>query len=83
MYKIGQQVIYNLTEEESAKCNNSRKAPAIIVAIWPNEFPNNEDSTGLNLKVITDGNSNIWKTSVEKGNGIGQFEEGPFCDTSH
>jgi len=74
-FKLGLQVLYNLTQVESTKNNNSKQAPAFVVAIWPDEFPyNQEEKTGLNLKILTDGKFNIWKTSVEFGDKPGQYQ---------
>ena len=67
-YKLGQQVIYNLTEEniKIAGGNSQPQAPATIVAIWGNEYPDNpKDTTGLNLKVLTDAPNDLWITSAQ------------------
>jgi hypothetical protein len=66
---IGRVVIYNTTEADKAKmeaastlnggCNTQDKLPAIITAVWSDEC--------VNLKVITDGNLDLWVTSANKG----------------
>lgn len=66
---IGRVVIYNTTDTDKAKmkaastinggCNVQDKLPAIIVAVWSEEC--------VNLKVITDGNLELWVTSSMKG----------------
>ncbi|HWY13275.1 MAG TPA: hypothetical protein VN026_18230 [Bacteroidia bacterium] len=86
---MGKQVIYRLTEEERKVNNYQDFAPAIIVAAWENEYQQNGENPefhwGLNLKIITDGENNLWKTSVkrslngegEKGNPL-KIEQGTF-----
>jgi hypothetical protein len=65
---IGRVVIYTTTDADKAKmeaaskvsgCNVQDKLPAIIVAVWSPEC--------VNLKVITDGNLDLWVTSSLKG----------------
>jgi hypothetical protein len=57
---IGRIVLYHCTEEEQKSLNNHHTvAPAIITAVW--------SETTVNLKVLTDGNFNLWKTSVSLG----------------
>lgn len=66
---IGRVVIYNTTSADKAKmeaantlngsCNTQDKLPAIITAVWSDEC--------VNLKVITDGNLDLWVTSANKG----------------
>jgi len=66
---IGRVVIYNTTDADKAKmeaaskinggCNKQDKLPAIIVAVW--------GETCVNLKVITDGNLELWVTSALQG----------------
>lgn len=66
---IGRVVIYNTTDADKAKmeaaskinggCNVQDKLPAIIVAVWGDEC--------VNLKVVTDGNLDLWVTSSLKG----------------
>jgi hypothetical protein len=86
---MGKQVIYRLTQEEKQKNNHQDFAPAIIVAAWENEYTQNGEDPefhwGLNLKVITDSERNLWKTSVKRclnGNGVDgnplKIEEGTF-----
>ena len=71
--KIGDVVIYNTTKQEQEDMKNcpplinnkAEKLPAIVVAVWGEK----EDSL-VNLKVIHDGqSSDIWKTSVPRGDG--------------
>ena len=66
---IGRIVIYNATDTDKAKmeasqkvlggCNIQEKLPAIIVAVW--------SDTCVNLKVICDGNLELWVTSSLQG----------------
>lgn len=66
---IGRIVIYNTTDADKAKmeaaskinggCNKQDKLPAIIVAVW--------SETTVNLKVICDGNLELWATSSQLG----------------
>ena len=86
---MGRQVFYKLTKEEREANNHQAIAPAIIVAAWENEYTQNSEDPdfhyGLNLKVITDGEKDIWKTSVKrclKGRGAdgnpSTIEEGTY-----
>ena len=65
---IGRVVIYNTTEEDRQKmrnhpnCNVQEKLPAIIVAVW-----GETEISCVNLKVICDGEMDLWKTSVSIG----------------
>lgn len=73
---IGRVVIYNTTDTDKAKmkaasainggCNVQDKLPAIIVAVWSEEC--------VNLKVITDGNLELWVTSSMKGSAPRNWE---------
>lgn len=66
---IGRIVIYNTTDADKAKmtaaslisggCNVQDQLPAIIVAVWGENC--------VNLKVITDGNLDLWVTSAIQG----------------
>lgn len=62
---IGSVVIYNTTKdqrkkmEESSVDNEQFKLPAIIVAVWGDEC--------VNLKVLADGETDLWVTSSVKG----------------
>jgi len=69
---IGRIVIYNVSDEQKIamensykntgkSCNVQSKLPAIIVAVWSDIV--------VNLKVITDGNEDLWITSVHQGDG--------------
>lgn len=70
---IGRVVIYTTTDADKAKmqeantlnggCNIQDQLPAIIVAVWGEEC--------VNLKVITDGNLELWVTSSMQGDGPG------------
>lgn len=46
-------------------CNDSEVLPAIVVAVWSENC--------INLRVIADGNLDLWKTSVPKGDQPGQW----------
>ena len=67
---IGRIVIYNTNEEDRElmvnhpECNVQLQLPAIIVAVWND----NDGQELINAKVITDGNMELWKTSIKRGN---------------
>jgi hypothetical protein len=57
---IGRMVVYHCSQDEKEKMNNYQEtAPAIITAVW--------SDTCVNLKVILDGENNLWKTSAPLG----------------
>jgi hypothetical protein len=56
---IGRMVVYHCNKEEKEKNNHQETAPAIITAAW--------SDTCVNLKVILDGENDLWKTSVPLG----------------
>jgi hypothetical protein len=61
---IGRIVIYNTTEDDRTKmkeagCNKQEKLPAIIVSVW--------SESCVNLRVLCDGNMDLWKTSSSQG----------------
>lgn len=65
---IGRIVIYKTTEDDRVKmrsvsqqfgCNVQDELPAIITAVWSDDC--------VNLKVMADGNLELWVTSVLKG----------------
>jgi hypothetical protein len=71
---IGRIVFYNTTEADKAKmeeaynkggCNVQDKLPAVVVAVW--------GETCVNLKVIADGNLDLWVTSSNKGDNLGNW----------
>lgn len=45
--------------------NVQDKLPAVVVAVW--------GETCVNLKVITDGNLDLWVTSSQKGDNLGNW----------
>lgn len=71
---IGRIVIYTSSDSDKNQmkaadainggCNVQDKLPAIITAVW--------SDTCVNLKVICDGNLELWKTSSTKG-------DEPYC----
>ena len=74
---IGRIVIYNATNQQlddmqnsysktGKGCNVQSKLPAIIVAVWSDVI--------VNLKVITDGQDDIWITSSHQGEGAGEWQ---------
>jgi hypothetical protein len=74
---IGRIVIYNATNEQLVAmensykntgkgCNVQSKLPAIIVAVWSDVM--------VNLKVITDGQDDLWVTSSHQGDGAGEWQ---------
>jgi len=67
---IGRIVVYKTTksDRETAKVignNVQEELPAIIVSVW--------NDTLVNLRVLSDGNSLEWKTSIIQGDGEGQW----------
>lgn len=64
---IGRIVIFNMPDylKNAVNGNKADKLPAIIVAIW--------SETAVNLKVITDGQNDLWVTSVSQGDGPNQW----------
>jgi len=72
---IGRIVHYEVLPEDKLKmaaaryinggCNDSDKCPAIITAVWSDNC--------VNLRVIADGNLDLWKTSVNQGDQPGQW----------
>lgn len=67
---IGRIVIYRTTEEDkinfrSTYDNVVDQLPAVIVNVW--------NDTLVNLKVLTDGKTDLWKTSISQGEYEGQW----------
>ena len=72
---IGRIVHYKTDESDKVKmkaassinggCNTSEVLPAVVVAVW--------GESCVNLRVIADGNLDIWKTSVLHGDQQGQW----------
>ena len=64
---IGRIVIFNMPDNlrNGVNGNKSDQLPAIIVAAW--------SETTVNLKVITDGQNDLWVTSVSFGDGPNQW----------
>lgn len=69
---IGRVVNYHTTDAQRIRmkhnnnCNVSELLPAIIVAVWGPYI--------VNLKVLLDGEGDLWATSVQEGTGEGQWE---------
>ena len=72
---IGRIVLYktevsDMFKMEAAKqinggCNRAKVLPAVVVAVWSDNC--------VNLRVIADGNLDLWKTSVVQGDQPGQW----------
>jgi len=72
---IGRIVHYNTDDSDKAKmnaarqinggCNNASILPAVVVAVW--------SESCINIRVIADGNLDLWKTSVNQGDQPGQW----------
>jgi hypothetical protein len=63
----GRIVIYHCDEKQKNELNNHQKdAPAIITAAWSDEC--------VNLKVLFDGELNLWVTSATLGNNERQWQ---------
>jgi hypothetical protein len=52
--------------KNSPNCNETELLPAVVVAVW--------GPTTLNLKVIRDGEGELWVTSVLEGEHEGNWE---------
>lgn len=71
---LGRIVIYNTTEADRQKmkdmpnCNVQEKLPAVIVAVW-----GDTEESAVNINVQLDGEGNLWKTSVHKGENEGNW----------
>ena len=73
---IGRIMLYHTKEEDRAKmraasilnngCNVHTQLPAVVVAVW--------GETCVNLKVICDGNLDLWVTSSNLGDQPGNWE---------
>jgi hypothetical protein len=68
---IGRIVQYRPTEKERELwvvqgSNDQKELPAVIVAVW--------SDTVVNLKVMKDGSGDVWQTSIEQGEGEGQWD---------
>jgi hypothetical protein len=64
---LGRIVIFNVPDyiKNGINGNKQDKLPAIIVAVW--------SETTVNLKIITDGQNDIWVTSVSQGDNVNQW----------
>ena len=65
---IGRIVIYQVSENDPPEIrnNHAKFLPAIVVASW--------SDTCANLKILTDGPVDGWKTSVVHGYAPGQWQ---------
>ena len=73
-FKIGMIVSYKptatemgLMRERRSVCNIREDLPAVIVAV-------NEENETFNLKVLLDGQGDIWAKDVKQGEEVGQFD---------
>jgi len=64
---IGRIVIFNMPDYliNSVNGNKQTKLPAVVVAVW--------SETTVNLKVITDGQNDLWVTSASQGDSPNQW----------
>jgi len=64
---IGRIVIFSMPDYLKVCVNGNKqdKLPAVIVAAW--------SDTVVNLKVITDGQNDLWVTSVSQGDNTNQW----------
>ncbi|WP_319228328.1 hypothetical protein [Draconibacterium orientale] len=73
MPKLGQTVIFNVSEEtgnslQTLGCNKQTQYPATVVAVWSEEC--------VNLKVQVDGtHPDLWITSAQRGTEANQWQE--------
>lgn len=60
---IGRIVIYKVGKEDQSELHSIdvKELPAVIVRVWT--------ETCVNLKILTDGPVDVWKTSVVQGTG--------------
>jgi hypothetical protein len=65
--EVGDIVIYQIGpfDSETVKFNYPPELPAVVVRVW--------SDICVNLKILTDGPDDAWKTSVMKGEGLGEW----------
>lgn len=65
--KVGDVVLYQVadSDEPNTKHNGAVILPAVVTAVW--------GPACANLKLLTDGPVNTWKTSALRGDGPGQW----------
>ena len=70
---IGRIVHYHVPRDSAplGGGNHADVAPAVIVAVW--------SATCVNLKVLTDGPADVWKTSIVEGDQPGQWSWPPHA----
>lgn len=66
---LGEIVIYHCKASESQ--NNAHRVPAIVVRIWPKEYSGGYQM--VNLRVLDDGETIWWRTSVKEGTEPGHW----------
>ncbi len=69
---VGRVVHYHVGEfdSEELRHNHAEDLPAVIVRVWTD--------TCVNLKVLTDGPIDVWKTSIVLGDAPGQWSWPPY-----
>jgi len=79
--KIGMIVSYKPTayemgfmKERQSVCNIKETLPAIIVAIDQFDDEDNDEAPVVNLKVLLDGQGDIWAKDVKQGDEVGQWK---------
>ena len=67
--RIGQMVLYKARPDDDSNLrhNYADTLPAVVVLVW--------SATAVNLKVLTDGPVDVWKTSVLRGSEPGQWTD--------
>lgn len=66
--RVGDVVIYHVSEhdEPNTRHNAPKILPAVVTAVW--------GPVCANLKILTDGPVNTWKTSALRGDGPGNWD---------
>jgi hypothetical protein len=66
--EVGDVVIYKVQEKDDPEINYNyaTELPAVVVRVW--------GDTCVNLKVLTDGPADAWKTSVLRGDDEGEWQ---------
>lgn len=75
---------YPATNDTEARTNglqDGEPLPAVIVRAWKNA--DGEVQSHVNLKVFTDGEKDIWRTSVELGTRVAKPEDGHYPTVSY
>lgn len=72
--EVGDIVLYRVSASDASELRHNHHAdlptlPAVVVRVWT--------ETTVNLKVWTDGPTDVWVTSAMRGDGAGEWEFRP------